>query len=123
MSDHKKDAVDFLQMLVAGDIEKAFQKYVNMNGKHHNPFCAEGFPGLKNGMQENDAMFPHKQFTVKHVLGDGDLVSVHSHMILKPGELELATNHLLGFEGDWIGEMWDCAQPVPKDSPNKDGMF
>jgi len=123
MSDRKKDAVDFLQMIVAGDIEKAFQKYVNMSGKHHSPFCAEGFSGLQKGMQENDAMFPHKQFTVKHVLGDGDLVSVHSHMVLKPGELELATNHLLRFEGDRIVEMWDCAQPVPKDSPNKDGMF
>ena len=123
MSDYKQVAVDFLQKVVAGDIEKAYEKYVNMGGKHHNSFCPAGFEGLKKGMIENDAQFPNKKFTVKHVLGDGDLVSVHSHLVLKPGELELSTNHILRFEGDRIVEFWDCAQPMPKDSPNKDGMF
>jgi predicted SnoaL-like aldol condensation-catalyzing enzyme len=74
-------------------------------------------------MIENDAQFPNKKFTVKHVLEDDDLVSVHSHLVLKPGELELSTNHILRFEGDRIVKFWDCAQQVPKDSPNRDGMF
>jgi predicted SnoaL-like aldol condensation-catalyzing enzyme len=80
MNDHKKDAVDFLQMVVAGDIEKAYKKYVDMSGKHHNSFCQTGFEGLKKGMIENEDQFPNKKFTVKHVLGDSDLVSVHSHL-------------------------------------------
>jgi len=123
MGDHKKDAVDFLQMVVAGDIEKAFQKHVDMKGKHHNPFCVGGVESLKKGMIENDAQFPHKNFMVKHVLGDGDLVSVHSHLVLKPGELELATTHLLRFESGKIAELWDVAMSVPAESPNQDGMF
>jgi len=123
MSDYKKAGVDFLQMVITGDIDKAYQKYVNMKGKHHNPFCSAGFEGLKKGMIENDTQFPNKKFTVKHVLGDGDLVSVHSHLVLKPGELELATNHILRFENGQIVEMWDCAQPIPKESTNQDGMF
>jgi len=123
MSDYKKDAVEFLRMVVASDIEEAFEKYVDMGGKHHNPFCPAGFEGLKKGMIENDAQFPHKNFMVKHVLGDGDLVSVHSYLVLKPGELELATIHLLRFEKGKIVELWDCAQSIPKDSPNRDGMF
>jgi predicted SnoaL-like aldol condensation-catalyzing enzyme len=123
MSDHKKDAVAFLQMVVAGEIEQAYRKYVDMSGKHHNPYNAAGFPALQKGMLENDKQFPRKQITVKHVLGDGDMVSVHSHVVLKSGEMELATNHILRFAEDQIVEMWDCAQVMPKDSLNKDGMF
>ncbi len=121
--DIKKAGVDFLEMVVAGDIEKAFEKYVDMNGKHHNPFTPAGFPALRKGMKENDVQFPHKKFEIQHVLGDGDLVSVHSRLVLKPCELELATTHLLRFQGDKIVEMWDCAQPVSADSPNQDGLF
>jgi predicted SnoaL-like aldol condensation-catalyzing enzyme len=123
MSDQKKDAVEFLQMVVTGDIEKAFEKYVDMGGKHHNFFCLAGFEGLKKGMIENDAQFSHKNFIVKHILGDGDLVSVHSHLVLKPGELELATNHIFCFKNGKIVEFWDLAMPIPKDLPNKDGIF
>ncbi|HTA77710.1 MAG TPA: nuclear transport factor 2 family protein [bacterium] len=123
MSGDKQAAVEFLQMMVAGDIEKAFQKYVDMRGKHHNPYCAAGMEGLKKGMMENDTQFPHKKFMVKHVVGDSDLVSVHSHLVLKPGELELATTHLMRFESGKIAEFWDVATAIPAQSPNQDGMF
>jgi predicted SnoaL-like aldol condensation-catalyzing enzyme len=110
-------------MVVAGDIEKAFEKYVDMGGKHHNSFCPAGMVALKKGMMENETQFPNKKLKVKHILGDGDFVSVHSHLLLKPGELELATNHLVRFENEKIVEFWDMANPIPKDLPNEDGMF
>ena len=47
MSDYKKAAVEFLQMVVAGDIEKAYEKHVDMTGKHHNSFCPAGFEGFE----------------------------------------------------------------------------
>ena len=34
-------------MVVAGDIEKAFEKYVDMISNHHKSFCPAGFEGLK----------------------------------------------------------------------------
>ena len=40
MGDYKKAAVDFLQRIVAGDIDGAYQKYVDMKGKHHNRFAS-----------------------------------------------------------------------------------
>jgi predicted SnoaL-like aldol condensation-catalyzing enzyme len=121
--DRKTAAVDFLQRVVAGQIEEAYEKYVNMAGKHHNCFTPAGFPALKKGMIEADQMFPNKQWTVKHVLGDGDLVAVHSHMVLVPGKTDLATLHLVRFEGNKIVEFWDMAQPIPEGLPNQDGMF
>ncbi len=82
---HKQAAVQFLELIVAGKIDEAYRKYVDLRGKHHNPFFPAGFPALKKEMIENHAQFPNKQLTVKNVLGDGDLVAVHSHIVMRPG--------------------------------------
>ena len=119
----KQAAVQFQQLVVAGRIDEAYQKHVDLRGKHHNPFFPAGFPALKKAMIENHIQFPSKQFTVKNVLGDDDLVAVHSHIVLRPGETGIVAVHLFRFHGDKIVEMWDCGQPVPADSPNKDGAF
>jgi predicted SnoaL-like aldol condensation-catalyzing enzyme len=121
--EHKKIAVQFLQLVIAGQIEKAFKQYVDINGKHHNPFTPEGFPDLQKGMTDNEKDFPHKEFTVKHVLGDGDFVAVHSHLKLKPEDLGFTTYHLFRFKDNKIVEMWDSSQQIPADSPNEDGPF
>jgi predicted SnoaL-like aldol condensation-catalyzing enzyme len=121
--DRKQTAVQFLQLVVAGHIDEAYQKYVDMQGKHHNPFFPAGFPALKKAMIENHAQFQSKQLAVKNVLGDGDLVAVHSHIVLRPGESGIAAVHLFRFQGERIVEMWDCGQSVPADSPNEDGAF
>ncbi|VVB84857.1 SnoaL-like domain protein [uncultured archaeon] len=123
LDDRKQAAVQFLQLVVAGSIDEAYQKYVDMRGKHHNPFFPAGFPALKKAMIENHKQFPNKQLTVRNVLGDGDLVAVHSQIVLNPGETPIAAVHLFRFDGNKIVEMWDCGQPLPDDSPNEDGAF
>ncbi len=120
---HKQVAVQFLQLAVLGRIDEAYQKYVNLHGKHHNPFFPAGFPELRKAMIQNHVQFPNKQFTIKNVLGDGDLVAVHSHIMLRPGDTGISAVHLFRFHDYKIVEMWDCNQPVPADSPNKDGTF
>ena len=119
----KQVALRFLQLVVDGLIDDAYGKYINLEGTHHNPFFPSGFPELKKAMIENHVKFPSKQLIVKNVLGDGDLVAVHSHIILRPDEPGLAVVHLFRFHGDKIVEMWDCGQPLPPESPNKDGAF
>ncbi len=119
----KQAAVDFLQLVVAGRIDEAYDKHVDMRGKHHNPYFAAGFAALKQAMRENHAQFPNEHITVKHVIGDGDLIAVHSHVVHNPGEIGFATFHLFRFEGDKVVELWDCGQPLPADSRNADGMF
>jgi predicted SnoaL-like aldol condensation-catalyzing enzyme len=119
----KQAAVQFLQLVVAGQIDEAYRRYVDFSGRHHNPFFLAGFPALKKAMSENQIQFPNKQLTVKNVLGDGDLVAVHSHIVLRPVETGIVAVHLFRFEGNKIVEMWDCGQPIPADSPNNDGAF
>ncbi len=118
----KQAALQFLQLVVAGRIDEAYQKYVDMRGKHHNPFFPAGFPALRKAMNENHIQFPNKQLTIKNVLGDGNFVAVHSHIVLRLGETGVVAVHLFRFRGDKIVEMWDCGQTVPADSPNKDGV-
>jgi len=119
----KQLAVQFLQLCIAGRVDEAFQNYLDPNGKHHNPFFPAGFAALRNAMVENHTQFPDKQLTVVNVLGDRDLVAVHSRLIPRLGEISVATVHLFRFRGDRIVEMWDCGQPIPPNSPNQDGAF
>jgi predicted SnoaL-like aldol condensation-catalyzing enzyme len=119
----KDAAVDFLQMVVAGKIPEAYKKYVDMRGRHHNPFFPAGFSELEDAMMQDETRHPGKQLRVKNVLGDGDLVAVHSHLVIRPGETEMAVVHIFRFAGERIVEMWDCGQILPADSPNGDGTF
>ena len=123
LEERKKAAVDFLQMVVGGRIEEAYRKYIDMGGKHHNPYNPAGFPALQKGMLENHVQFPHKKITVHRAIVEENLVAVYSHVTLKPGELELSAVHTFRFQGDKVVEMWDTAQPLPADSPNQDGAF
>ena len=122
-SDHKRVALQFLELVAAGKIDDAYQRYVASNGKHHNPFFRAGFPALREAMKENAGQFPDMRLTIKRVIGDGDLVATHSHVVMHPGENGMAVVHLFRFREGKIIEFWDCGQPVPDDSPNVDGMF
>jgi predicted SnoaL-like aldol condensation-catalyzing enzyme len=119
----KDAAVQFLKLIAAGRVDEAYQKHVDMRGKHHNAFFPAGFSALQKAMIENHVRFPNKKLTVKHVVCDGDLVAVHSHIVLRPDEKGVAAVHVFRFEGGRIVEMWDIGQPVPADSPNMDGAF
>ncbi|HLD04444.1 MAG TPA: nuclear transport factor 2 family protein [Candidatus Nanoarchaeia archaeon] len=123
LSTHKQSATSFLNLIIAGKIDEAYEKYVNLQGKHHNAYFPAGFPVLKKAMMEAHIQSPNKQFTIKNVLEDGDLVAVHSHLIINPGEKGMITLHMFRFKDNKIVEMWDCGQPIPNDSPNKDGAF
>ncbi len=73
-------------------------------------------------MTENHTQFPGKQLMVMNVFGEGEM-AMHSHIALWSGDTGIAAVHLFRFQDGMIAEMWDCGQPVPPDSPNKDGAF
>jgi predicted SnoaL-like aldol condensation-catalyzing enzyme len=119
----KESAVDFLQLVVAGSIDEAYESYVNMRGKHHNVYYSAEFTSLKRGMIENHTQFPNKRLMVKNVLGDGNLVAVHSNIVIKADEPGIAVVHIFRFEAGRIVEMWDIGQSIPIESPNRMGAF
>ena len=119
----KESAVQFLQLVVSGHVDEAYQRFVDMHGKHHNPYFPAGLPSLKKAMSDDNVQSPTKKLTVKNVLGDGNLVAVHSHLVMRTGEKGMIVVHLFRFDGNKIAEFWDCGQQIPADSPNKDGAF
>jgi predicted SnoaL-like aldol condensation-catalyzing enzyme len=124
IEENKKAAVDFLNMIIAGKIDDAYEKYIDMNGKHHNVSTPAGLAALKEGMEGAGNKFPDKQFVIQHVVAEGDLVVVHSHLTLEPGTIDFAAVHLLRFANGKIVEFWDIAQDIDaKNSINTDGAF
>ncbi len=121
--DSKARAVDFLLLVVRGDIDEAYAKYVDLEGKHHNAYFPAKFPMLKKAMLEEYSQHPHKQLKVKHVIGDGNLVAVHSNLVFSAGQPGMSVVHIFRFKGNKIVEMWDVGQEIPLDSPNQDGAF
>ncbi len=122
-SSPKEAAVFFLNLVIAGKIAEAYQTYVSSKMRHHNAYYPGDALSLQKGMEENHAKFPNKIFEIKHILGDGDFIAVHSHLRFNPNEPGLIVVHLFRFEKDKIVEFWDGAQPIPQDSPNQNGMF
>jgi len=123
MSTEQGIAVTFLQMLVAGNIHEAYEKYVGPGFRHHNPYYKGDATSLQKGMEENHAEFPTKTIKIHHVLETGNLIAVHSHVSLQPESPGIAAVHLLRYESEKIIEMWDIAQEIPANSPNENGMF
>lgn len=116
---NKKLALEFLQMVIAGNIDEAYEKYVDANGKHHNVYYPGDFASLKEGMKENHANFPNKEFQVKNSLAEGDMVVTHSHLAFQKGAIGMVVVHIFRFENGKIVELWDCGQQIPEDSPNQ----
>ena len=117
----KEIAVDFLQLVTVGKIDEAYEKYVNMGGKHHNIYFPAGFSTLKDAMKESHNQFPDKVFEIKNIISEGNMVAAHSLLYL--GEKQLAVVHLFKFENGKIIEMWDIGQEIPKEIPNEEGAF
>lgn len=120
---HKEKALDFLNTVVKGDIDEAYEKYVDMAGKHHNIYYPAGFAVLKQGMKDSEKEFPNKKFKTYLALEDGELVAVYSQVTLVPKEKEVAVVHIFRFGNGKIVEMWDTGQIIPADIPNSDGAF
>ena len=124
MADNHKDAaVSFLKLASSGKVREAYAQFAGAGFRHHNPYFEGTQEALMVAMEENALQNPHKALDVKHVIAEGDLVVVHAHVRLKPGDLGVALVHIFRFDEGRIAELWDLGQPVPEKSPNQYGMF
>ncbi|MDW0117667.1 nuclear transport factor 2 family protein [Sporosarcina thermotolerans] len=119
----KEQAVNFLQLVVAGKIDEAYETYVSPDLRHHNPYFPGDMESLKQAMKENDGMSPNKTLEVKQSIEEGNRVMVFSHIKQNPEDFGGAAVHIFRFEAGKIVEMWDVGQAVQEDSPNENGIF
>ncbi|MFY9619277.1 MAG: nuclear transport factor 2 family protein [Pyrinomonadaceae bacterium] len=122
MSNRKNIATSFLKNAATGKLDEAYST-VSSNFRHHNPYFPGDAESLKAGMADAHKKFPDTTLDVKHVLEDGDLVAVHSHVQHASNTQPITAVHMFRFAGDEIAELWDVAMEAPQDSPNENGMF
>lgn len=120
---NKQVAINFLELVTSGNIDEAYDRHVDMNGKHHNVYFPAGMKTLREAMKENQRKFPQKKFAVKHALAEGAMVVTHSHVSLEPGTPDMVVVHIFRLEKGKIVELWDVGQPIALDQPNADGAF
>jgi len=119
----KDKAVTFLQLVASGKVDEAYKKYISPSFCHHNPYFRGDADSLMLAMKGNAAQNPNKTLEVKLVIGEGEMVAVHSHVKQNPEDLGAAVVHIFRFHDDLIVELWDLGQPLQENSPNENGMF
>ena len=119
----KDAALDFLRLIVAGDVKGAYDKHVGDGFRHHNPYFPGDAASLMKGMMDDEAKNPGKKLDVRAALEDGDFVAVHSRLQRPGGQDDIAVVHVFRFAHGRIAELWDIGQIVPKNAANRHGMF
>jgi len=120
---HKNIAVSFLELVIEGNIEEAYEKYISVDFQHHNPYFKGDRHSLKEGMLENEKEYPYKIFEVKHVIEEWGFVVVHSHLRFKKEDTGIITIHIFRIKGDYIVESWDVGQQIPDKVVNENSLF
>jgi predicted SnoaL-like aldol condensation-catalyzing enzyme len=103
--------------------EEAVAKYIGPNYRQHNPGSADGSESLITTMKWFTQNFPELRMETKRIIAEGDLVVIHSHLILKPGDRGSAVVEIFRLENGKIVEHWDVAQEIPEKSANDNTMF
>ena len=90
----------------------------------HNPMADDGLDSLLGFIAYVDAEFGAVELSIKRVIGEGNLVAVHSHYKFGPkDERGNAIVDIFRFEDGHIVEHWDVIQPIPAESQNPNTMF
>ncbi len=126
---HKAIIREYFELVGEGKFQDGLRFFAD-DCRTHNPYFAGDMHALAAGQaaasQGSVAQYPDPAFTVEHVLEDGDLVAVHTHLLsnrANPSEGGLRQIHLFRFKRDKIVEYWDISQGVTPDLPNASGAF
>ncbi|MDJ0960135.1 MAG: nuclear transport factor 2 family protein [Acidimicrobiia bacterium] len=109
---------DFVRLLMnEHDFEAVRARYGSSNYVQHNHGIPDGIEGVLETVGTLVKRFPDYTYDVKHILADGDIVTLHSHATLRKAH---RGNQRKGFNitDRWrvadgkIVEHWDSVQPI-----------
>ncbi|SHI18436.1 nuclear transport factor 2 family protein [Streptomyces sp. 3214.6] len=98
-------------------------RFVRPDYIQHNPLAPDGAETLKNLAVSVHQQFPDAKYDIRRVISEGDLVLVHSNVVLAPGTRGSAVFDIFRFQGGRIAEHWDAGQNVPETTANGNDMF
>ncbi|MFM9593041.1 nuclear transport factor 2 family protein [Streptomyces scabiei] len=98
-------------------------RYVRPDYIQHNPTAADGAAGLKALAASIHRQFPCARYHVERAVSQGDLVLLHSHVVLVPGTKGASVIDIFRFRGGKLAEHWDVVQNVPDTTASGNDMF
>lgn len=107
---NKKNAIQFLEYVVHGKIEEAFDRFVQSVGVHHNQYVEAGFDNLKAAMQEDFKVNPEKKFEILSAIAENEKVALLVKITVNEKAYHIA--YFFRFEAGKIMEMWDIPQEI-----------
>ncbi|GAA3682021.1 hypothetical protein GCM10022267_80930 [Lentzea roselyniae] len=121
---HKAIVVKVLKRLFEDGDTSVVDRYIRPDYIQHNPLAPNGTAALKAFAGPLVTQFPDLKYDVKRVITEGDLVLVHSNVVLTPGTRGTAVVDIFRFDRDgMIAEHWDVVQQVPETSVSGNDMF
>ena len=82
---HKAITVQVLKRLFEDGDVSVVDRYIRPDYIQHNPLAPNGTAALKALAGPLTTQFPDLKYDIKRVIADGDLVLVHSNVVLTPG--------------------------------------
>ncbi|MDQ1069734.1 nuclear transport factor 2 family protein [Streptomyces canus] len=119
----KAVAVEVLKGVFERGDTKVVDRFVRPDYIQHNPLAPDGAETLKNLGTFVHQQFPDAEYRVQRVISEGDLVLVHSNVVMTPGTRGTAVFDIFRFQGGKIAEHWDVGQNVPDTTANGNDMF
>jgi predicted SnoaL-like aldol condensation-catalyzing enzyme len=118
---------EYFKLVAAGKFKEGL-RFFSPDCKTHNPFIKGNMETIADAQMSANLGMPNQdvEFSVKHVLSDGDIVAAHTELLFNksnPNEGGLRQVHLFQFKGNKIIEYWDITQTVTKDMSNAAGAF
>ncbi|WP_046733718.1 nuclear transport factor 2 family protein [Streptomyces humi] len=98
-------------------------RFVRSDYLQHNPTAADGSAGLKALAASIHQQFPDARYDVKRAIVQGDLVLLHSNVVLVPGTKGSSVIDIFRFQGGKLAEHWDVIQDVPDTTASGNDMF
>jgi predicted SnoaL-like aldol condensation-catalyzing enzyme len=98
-------------------------RYVRPDYIQHNPTAADGSAGLKALATSIHQQFPDARYNVKRAISQGDLVLLHSNVVLVPGTKGASVIDVFRFQGGKLADHWDVIQNVPDTTASGNDMF
>ncbi|WP_040699815.1 nuclear transport factor 2 family protein [Nocardia vinacea] len=112
----------FDQLFNRGNLSVVDQ-YVQPDLIEHDPTRTNGAAALKEFVQSQRAAYPEASVIMHRTLGEGNLVTIHSHFVPVPGTSGNATIDIFRLERGKIVEHWDVIQDVPATTASGNDMF
>jgi NADPH:quinone reductase-like Zn-dependent oxidoreductase/predicted SnoaL-like aldol condensation-catalyzing enzyme len=120
---NKGIVTDYVERLLVNQDLSAIDAHMSPERREHNPGVPAGAADLKAGLQAYTDEFPELKISLKRVMGEGDLVAAHLHVVNSPGERGKSVIDLFRVRHGKIVEHWDASQDVPENAANDNTMF